>query len=243
MLYAPAAEREQSPPAIASTLFDAFHQWFEVRNANTPALREEVYRLRYQVYCCENQFENPDEHIQHLEMDGFDNRSIHSLIVERSSGSAIGTVRLILPDKANPNATLPIQQICSHPLPASLPLSSSAEISRFAISKKLKRMADGEIPKELKCSIVLGLMRAIVQVSLEYGITDWLAVMEPSLLRLLSRFGIYFTPLGPLISYHGMRQPCHASVDSMLERTRHTHFDLWEFVTESSDSWREEEAS
>ena len=242
MLYAPATEQEQFNPSIASRLSNAYHQWFEIMQADTPILREEVYRLRYQVYCCENQFENPDEHLQQLEMDVFDNRSIHSLIVERSSGAAIGTVRLILPEMANPKASLPIQQICSHPLPASMPLSNSAEISRFAISKTMKRMADGDMPKELKCSIVLGLMRAIVQMSLEHGITDWLAVMEPSLLRLLSRFGICFAPLGPLVSYHGMRQPCHANVGRMLERTHQEHFDLWEFVTESGDSWSVEEA-
>jgi len=243
MLCTPAIEREQIPPSTTSRLSDIYNQWFEIINADTPALREKVYRLRYQVYCCENPFENPEEHLQHLEMDVFDSRSIHSLIVDRASGSAIGTVRLILPDPENAHAGLPIQQICSHPLPPSLPLEQSAEISRFAISKKMRSMANGELPKELKCSVILGLMRAIVQMSLEYGITDWLAVMEPSLLRLLSRFGIDFAPLGPLVNYHGLRQPSHANVGRMLDQVYKERFDLWEFVTEPGTLWRVEAAS
>ena len=86
-------------------------------------------------------------------------------------------------------------------------------------------------------------MRAIVQMSLEYGITDWLAVMEPSLLRLLSRFGIDFAPLGPLVNYHGLRQPSHANVGRMLDQVYKERFDLWEFVTEPGTLWRVEAAS
>ena len=145
----------------------------------------------------------------------------------------IGTVRLILPEPESHETIFPIQQICSHPLPITLPMSGAAEISRFAISKKLRKLLDADCPKDLKCSVVLGLMKAIVQMSLKYGITDWLAVMEASLLRLLRRFGIYFAPVGPLVEYHGARQPCHANVDRMLERVHQENFDLWEFATES----------
>jgi N-acyl amino acid synthase of PEP-CTERM/exosortase system len=102
-------------------------------------------------------------------------------------------------------------------------------------------MADGD--KIVNCSIILGLMRALVQMSMDYGITDWLAVMEPSLLRLLARFGIDFTPLGPLVEYHGLRQPCHVNFDRLLEQIRQNHFYLWEFVTESTESWKAEKAS
>jgi len=95
-------------------------------------------------------------------------------------------------------------------------------------------MADESCPKDLKCSVTLGLMRAIVQMSMENGITDWFAVMEPSLLRLLCRFGIYFVPIGPLVEYHGLRQPCYSDLDTLLERVRQEHYDLWEFVMEPS---------
>jgi N-acyl amino acid synthase of PEP-CTERM/exosortase system len=164
----------------------------------------------------------------------YDRRSIHSLIIDRASGEATGTVRLILSESGSNKASLPIQQICTHPLPIKFPMSGAAEISRFAISKKMRRIAGGNCPKDLQCSIALGLMKGIVQISLQYGITDWFAVREPSLLRLLCRFGIYFTPIGPLVKHHGLRQPCHANFSNLLERVREEYFDLWEFVTASS---------
>jgi N-acyl amino acid synthase of PEP-CTERM/exosortase system len=122
------------------------------------------------------------------------------------------------------------------PLHEKIRMTSAAEISRFAISKKMRNLADGDCPKDLKCSMASGLMRAIVQMSLECGITHWFAVMEPSLLRLLSRFCIYFEPIGPLVEYHGLRQPCHANVDALLGRLRREYFDLWEFLTVSNSS-------
>ena len=231
MSYSPAAERRQFPPVIDSNFSDAYHRWFEVISADTPALQEKAYRLRYQVYCCEHQYEVPDEHPLRLETDEFDCRSIHSLILDRATGAAVGTVRLILSNGDTPQSGLPIQQLCGNGLSVNLRPSGAAEISRFAISKNMKRMADEDCPKNLKCSLVLGLLRAVVQMSFEYGITDWLAVMEPGLLRLLCRFGICFSPVGPMIEYHGMRLPCHANVAKLLDTARRERYDLWEFVT------------
>lgn len=243
MLYSQTAEREQVTPVGDSKLSDRYNRWFEIIAADTPILREKAYRLRHQIYCCEHQFEKPDERLQQRETDVFDCRSIHSLVLDRASGEATGTVRLILTDQDNPGASFPIQKICGHSLPSKLPMSGAAEISRFAISKKMRKMLDGNCPKDLKCFIALGLMRAIVQMSLEYGITHWFAIMEPSLLRLLGRFGIYFTPIGPLVDYHGVRQPCHSNAERLLERIGQEHFDLWEFLTEPSSSLMEIKAA
>jgi N-acyl amino acid synthase of PEP-CTERM/exosortase system len=231
MLTCQTAEKTQ---ASQEKITESYHRWFEIIPANTPALREKAYRLRYQVYCCENQYENPEEHPQRMERDAFDPRSIHSLLIHRATGIAIGTVRLILPDPESRKVSLPIQQVCHHPLLKTLPMSSVAEISRFAISKETRKIADEDLPKDVKCPIVIGLMKAVVQMSLGCGITNCLAVMEPSLLKLLSRFDIFFAPVGPLVEYHGLRQPCHARVDSFLEGLRRQNSELWQFLTEPS---------
>ena len=253
MHYYPAfEERRPSPTKTNTRLSDAYNHWFEVVPAGTPALLEQAYRLRYQVYCREHDFETPDEHPHQRETDEFDSRSIHSLLVNRASGTFAGTVRLILPDQGAPESSFPIQRICSHPLLTDRRLlltSSAAEISRFAISKEFRKIT-GEItsPKTglnaqspvgksaLIPYITLGLMKATLQMSFEHGITDWFAVMEPPLLRLLSRFGIYFKPIGPLVEYHGLRQPCHANVGILLERVRQERSDVWEFVTDEGSS-------
>jgi N-acyl amino acid synthase of PEP-CTERM/exosortase system len=248
MSHIQSAAGRQDTVAGISNLSKMYSRWFEIIFANTPALREKAFRLRYQVYCNEHAYEIPEEHPQELEMDAYDSRSIHSLILDRASGTVTGTVRLVLPDKRAPDASFPIQQICSHPMLSNL-LPGSAEVSRFAISKTIRKMAehpmvtatgrDGKTPagKTIKCSITLGLMRATVQMSLAYGITDWFAVMEPSLLRLLCRFGICFEPIGPLVEYHGFRQPCHINLETLLETVRREHPELWEFVMESNGSF------
>jgi len=232
MLHPLASRNKNVPAAINSRLSTDYHRWFEITKADTPALQEKAFRLRFQVYCCEHKYETAEEHPNEMETDAFDSHSIHSLIVDRTSGTATGTVRLILPDQSKPEESLPIQSICNHPLPIKLPSKSAAEVSRFTISKTIRRMVGEGCPKELKCSVILGLMRATVQMSREHGVTDWFAIMEPSLLRLLCRFGIYFMPIGPLVEYHGFRQPCHANLDALLENVRQEYYDLWRFVTE-----------
>jgi len=248
MLARTAAIKEQSSP-IDNKLSDYYSRWFEIIPADTPALRDQVFRLRYQVYCCEHKYETPEEHLQKLEMDAFDCRSVHSLIVERASGTAAGTVRLILPDPKSLQSSLPIQKVCRHPLFSILDSSYAAEVSRFAISKEARKALNVSIlnsvgkhvacpiaAKDLAiCFISLGLMRATVQMSFAHGVTEWFAVMEPALLRLLRSFGICFNPLGPLVQYHGLRQPCYANLGDILENVREEHFDLWEFVTERGD--------
>ncbi len=233
MFYSQAVDAKQLPPANEAWLCDSYLRWFDVLPANTPELREQAYRLRYQVYCREHPYETPDEHPQQMETDEFDSRSIHSLVLDRASGIATGTVRLILPTQQSGEASLPIQRICNCPLPEDVCISTAAEISRFAISKKMRKMASEDCPADMKCAVVLGLMKAIVQMSFEYCIADWLAVMEPSLLRLLHRFGVHFTPIAPLVEYHGMRQPCRANVARLLDAVQEEHYELWEFVTES----------
>ena len=36
--------------------YAAFHEFFEIIKADSAELRDEVYRLRYRVYCLENNF-------------------------------------------------------------------------------------------------------------------------------------------------------------------------------------------
>lgn len=78
--------------------------------------------------------------------------------------------------------------------------------------------------------ITLGLFAAIVRMSVEHNMTHWYAVMEPTLLRMLSRFRIRFRPIGPLVDYHGPRRPCLSTMDEILEGIHRKRPDLWEFI-------------
>lgn len=243
--HSTAAVSRKIAPSHHGNLLDAYNALFRVTPATTPALKDQAYRLRYQVYCCEHSYENPAEHPHQRETDHYDDRSVHSLLVDHTSGTTVGTVRLIFPDKNSRTGSFPIQKVCSHPLLADRKLhvtTAAAEISRFAISKSYRNNARANSAgmaadrAQLIPCITLGLFKATLQMSFEHGISDWFAVMEPALLRLLSRFGIYFRPIGPLVDYHGMRQPCHAHVNSLLARVHQEHPDIWDFVTDNGHS-------
>jgi N-acyl amino acid synthase of PEP-CTERM/exosortase system len=223
-------------------LIDSSNHRFDVYSADTPTLQEQAYRLRYQVYCIENCFENPLDHPLEQEVDEFDAHSAHSVIIDRPSQIVTGAVRIILPDPVFIENSFPIQLVCSHPLLQNsklLDTARSAEISRFAVSKEFRRRASDSHPfqshidfKNNMQNIVLWLMKGILRMSVDHGITDLFAVMEPTLLRLLTRFGIYFTPIGPMVDYHGIRQPCHTTIEILLDRVRRERADVWEIITD-----------
>lgn len=234
-------------------LVELYDRYFEVVPADTAERRDEAYRLRHQVYCVENPFENPAEHLDGRERDEYDERSVHSLLIHRPTGALAGTVRLVLPQ---PGRHLPVRHVCQHPLLSNqqvMPPKTTAEISRFAVSKQFRRRATDKLgvdyallercpppssfDRRLIPHITLGLMKAIVQMSWEHEITHWSAVMEPALLRLIGRLGIDFSPLGPLVDYHGMRQPCHGDAAEVLAGIKRQRRDVWELITDGGRCW------
>jgi N-acyl amino acid synthase of PEP-CTERM/exosortase system len=113
-----------------------------------------------------------------------------------------------------------------------------AEVSRFCISKQFRRRqskGEGRDTQQERRSMAplmsLGLIQSLVQMSAERGITHWCATMDPVLLRLLAAMSIHFEPLGPLVRYHGTRQPCYCEVGPMLERVKSEQRPLWEVLT------------
>ena len=113
---------------------------FQLVLANTPDLLQEVYRVRYQVYCIENQFEDQNPH--GLERDEFDDHSVHSLLVDAASHRSVGTVRLVMP--RSESGLLPFHRVCEGAGRFNsdlLPYKTTAECSRFAISKTFRRDA------------------------------------------------------------------------------------------------------
>jgi N-acyl amino acid synthase of PEP-CTERM/exosortase system len=120
------------------------------------------------------------------------------------------------------------------------PLQQTAEVSRFAISRELRRQYSGGLAEESKEMVrecrgnlpCLGLVQILVQMSLAREISYWTALMEPKLLRMLATMGIHFNSIGPLISHHGIRQPCFCHVPTMLEQLFFKKPDYWEIVTD-----------
>ena len=223
--------------AADDSLLTRFNAHFRTFTAQTPEQIREAQRVRYQVYCIENALEAPNA--EGIETDGFDSHAVHSLLVHRAAGRALGTVRLILPLPGNIEHSFPMQAV----LPEStarefrkLPLHSSAEVSRYSVSRQLRRL-DGSNEEGAGFISVSGplmrlaLFQCMVRMSFECGITHWCAMMEPTLLRMLAAMAIRFRPVGPLVEFHGLRQPCYCSVADILDSTRQERPAFWSVLT------------
>lgn len=242
------------PVGEESRLVDLYRRWFDVVPATTPELVAESQRLRYQVYCIETGFENAAEFPDGRERDKFDaERAVCSLLIHRPSGMVAGTVRVILPVSHAPG---------DEPIPAlatssdlssldetALPRAHTGEISRFAISKQFrKRREDSLIPALYEPSgeagdlrviphITLGLMQAILRMSIENKVTHLAILVEPALDRLIRKLGIYFTPVGPLIEHHGRRRAHYRRIGDLLDQVHAQRPEIWEVLTDAGKLW------
>ncbi|MCK4623188.1 MAG: PEP-CTERM/exosortase system-associated acyltransferase [Desulfuromonadales bacterium] len=193
---------------------------------------EEIYRLRFKVYCLECGYENACDYLNQLEMDEFDPVSTHFSACETHTGKVVGTARIILPSKLGFPA-LNHFTIDRNLVPDISP-ELVGEISRLAISKEYRqRMVDKAIygnnvislldekekrdwRKRFEIELVTGLYHCIYAEGIELGLTHLYAVMSQGLYALLQRWGLTWKPIGPPLDYHGIRRPYVASIEENM---------------------------
>ena len=228
------------------SLLARHNRYFQTQLADTPALLATAHQLRYQVYCLERNFENPDQHHRGLEYDAFDDRAVHGVLFHRPTDTAMGTVRMILPQESISDS-LPIAGILRETginLSDHLVVKSAVEVSRFAISKEYRRRrsdhpAGGEVQFSSRRDTIreanlacLSLIHFLLKQSVERDVHYWAAVMEPKLLRMLASMGICFKSIGSLVMHHGLRQPSYCHVPTMLHEVFQSHPEYWEVLTD-----------
>ncbi|MBN2654278.1 MAG: PEP-CTERM/exosortase system-associated acyltransferase [Nitrospirae bacterium] len=208
---------------------------FEFKRVHISAELNEIFKLRYKVYVEEWGFEKQEDHLRGVELDDYDDSSLHFMALRH--GNLIGTIRMILSSQKG----LPIQQHCTldHDL-SYIDHEKIAEISRLAVSKDYRRrhedaqmynsdpqsplpfpVAEDVSSKRRRQEIVIGLFKAMYAESKIIGLTHWCAVMAKALHVLLTRMGIVFKPIGPEVDYHGRRIPyllCIEEAERIMER-------------------------
>jgi N-acyl amino acid synthase of PEP-CTERM/exosortase system len=240
-----ATDRWTTPPEPPrDDLLRQFDLHFETISADTPDLVPLAQRIRYQVYCIENQYLDPTAHSDALERDEFDSHAVHSLLVDRRTGDAFGTARLVLPLPEAPHDSFAVQRLIDHPLlkgSRDLPLHTTGEVSRFSLLREFGRGASSSasakpasVSPSYRCGPLmrLGLLQMLVRMSVQNGITHWLAVMEPRLVRMLSAMGLQFELFGGLVEYHGWRQPCFCNLFDMLQHMKRERPAFWNVLTD-----------
>ena len=115
-----------------------FDEHYEAVVADTPVAREIHHRIRFEVYCLENGFEDPANHPDHQERDPWDENSVHFIVRHRASGQWIGALRLIQPV----DGVLPVQRVAELDPVASPsgPDGTVWEVSRTCILGDFRRV-------------------------------------------------------------------------------------------------------
>lgn len=221
---------------LTNDLTTSFQKYFMVILADTPELRDEVYRIRYAVYCDELRYEPPKDNPGGLEKDIYDNHSWHCLLLHRPSNQLAGCVRLVYHDPGNIQTPLPFEarfkNILYPDYTDKMPPNRGnfGEISRLAVPNNFRRRKsdDGALLGDTSIQaatsqgqrkfpyIPLGLYLAAAAVGVELGL-DAFAIMEPRLARHLKRFGIVFQQAGEIIEYRGKRAPFYIDHNELLK--------------------------
>ena len=182
----------------ANALLPAVHGFNGRVLDGEPQLLQQSFELRYQVYCLERGFLPAERYPTAIETDAFDAHSLHIGTLD-PLGALVGTARLVRPSAEG----LPIFEHCQ--LSGGVELQrarvTGVEVSRLAVSRQYRRSRDGG------GALVVALYRSLYEVSKTFGYTHWLVATEPSLQRLVAKFGFPFRQIGPEVDYLGPVAP------------------------------------
>lgn len=208
-----------------NSVAQSFNKYFDIRLANTEALKKIVYKIRYDVYCAELGWEKncPVD----VERDIFDEHSVYCLLEHRRTQKFAGCIRLIMASKKH---QLPFEMNCKAAIdldiidPSKFKRLKIGEISRLAVPAYYRKRTNDEI--DSFCSeeeaqgrvakhtheerryfpnIAVGLYLSSLAYADLLGIEYVFVMMEPRLNRHLRRYGIVFNKGGKQVDYHGLR--------------------------------------
>lgn len=207
----------------AVVISDYFSRYLKPHIAYSETVKQQVYKLRHQVYCEELQYEKTNA--SQLELDEFDARAIHCVVQHLSSNTLAGTLRLIPTNSCD--ELLPLEKFCAHAIthpelnPNNFLRHQVCEISRLAVPAVFRKRQTDQfagsatgVINELTFSteelryfpyIAISLYLSAIAICRKTRCFHVFVMMEPRLARSLDFVGIHFTQIGPVIDYHGQR--------------------------------------
>jgi N-acyl-L-homoserine lactone synthetase len=165
--------------------------------AKDKVLREAIFRQRYEVFCKEFGYLDPDDYPDGMESDPFDAYSDHIAAFDEK-GVMVGSIRLLhhSPIGYPTQISYDISQYLQSYDPQSV-----SELSRIIIAPGYR----GMLPAR---AIVIALYQTLYKRSQELGISVWVGNFERRFIRLLRLLGLRFTIIGEGIRHHSkMRLP------------------------------------
>lgn len=237
-----------------------FRKYFRIDSAVSPALQDEVFRIRHEVYCEDLKFEaqRPDRR----EMDQCDAHSVHCLLRKADDPfESVGCTRLVLSNPEQPDEPLPFEKTCGALLdrsivdPSRLARSSIAEISRLTVRGRYRRrkgeeheeapinssdFSTGALPRfpYIPTSLLLG----AVALAERQQIETVFVLTEPRLAAHFAKLGVEVIQIGAPVSHRGIRIPSMMRTEEIIRNMRSLLLPLWRVVREEIGSSFDEQA-
>lgn len=222
------------PAAIKlAHLAEGYHRYFEVLPALTDELRWHNFHLRHEVYSRELGWEPRRD--DHLEMDAFDARSLHTLVRAMGGNHFVAGARLVFTDPDDPDAPLPFEIACGNSLDTELiavtcpDRSRMGELSRLAVIAQYRRRL-GERSRAFSLEeesikpdrvrlphLTLGLYFGLVALARWQGLQVLFMLAEPAMARSIAHYGVPVVRVGPAVNHRGVRFPYMMQVDAILD--------------------------
>lgn len=231
-----------------------FRKYFEVLPALEDTSRDDVFRIRHEVYCQELAFEpvRPDAR----ESDEYDAHSLHCLMrTSHDPQQLVGCTRLVLADPTSPEAPLPFERTCAKTLdrsivdPAQLPRDRIAEVSRLAVRSPFRRRRGentdsapihdedfGNVVYPRFPYIPIGLYLGAIALAKRSGIDTIFVLTEPRLASHFAKLGVEIKQIGDPVEHRGTRIPSMMDVESIIKNMRFLIKPIWRVIHDEIES-------
>jgi N-acyl-L-homoserine lactone synthetase len=193
----------------------SFYRRFRFYITKSDSELQELFKLRYQVYCEEYRYLDKNHYPNKIETDEFDNHSIHFILKDRK-GNIAATARMIM----NSEAGFPIEK--HFQINLRVPTTNRntiAEISRLIVARKYR-----------KKFLLLALIKGMFVFAHSKGISHVYSVLDDKLFPTLSKIGLPFKKIGPTSVYQGLTAPYIMDISEMKEILKNTNHHLYRYL-------------
>jgi len=190
-----------------------FDPTYEVILADIEAARAIHHKIRYQVYCLERGFENPDAFPIGEERDRWDRHATPFIVRHRASGKWVAAMRIVLPNAASfPVETLQCLDSASAERLRRYKLGEASRVCviRSPNPRKTNRHLDwnfGSVNRDSESEVLLGLIRALILYGFDQRIEYYYLLVTGAFARLLRHLGVVLHQVGIPVEHRGWRAP------------------------------------
>jgi N-acyl amino acid synthase of PEP-CTERM/exosortase system len=169
---------------------------------------EQLKEVRQKVLLPKYEAQTHIEDIDKFLYNQDDEQSFIYILVHNPTKKPVGTIRIFFINNKTPIQKLPMQIYGGvDDIDYYTQEKPICEISRLALIKDLPKDNDNISALKLRTMLTIGLQSAIAINMYMYDYKMVFSIMEPSLYRLLHRYGINFEAIGKEVDYFGPRIP------------------------------------